>query len=254
MVQFCLRRAAHLAVAFALLLPLVSPSAKAQEARERSTRDDAPTIFDVRKSLPMEPTEKPYHDFYINAGSEAGFKRGQYLPIRRSLPVHDPIQNKQQAVLTVPVGSLLVIHVDRGLTVARLVQELGNEDRPTLEFEAIMIGDHVDVKGITTSPPKDAGPKKSSQNVIKSTEVATTDGEEGGEASGASAVFASPSAASAASSQPETAQTEAAASAATSVQTLPAPQKVDAGGLKTDAAGPKVESQRVTQPLPPPTA
>lgn len=230
MVQFCLRRTAHLAVTLLLLLPLVSPSAEAQEARERSTRDEAPTIFDVRKSLPMEPTEKPYHDFYINAGSEAGFKRGQYLPIRRSLPVHDPIQNKQQAVLTVPVGNLVVIHVDRGLTVARLVQELGNEDRPTLEFEAVMIGDHVDVKGISTSPPKGASPKKSSQNVMQGTEIATTD---------SAAPVVAPA---------------VIESAAASVQTLPIPQKVDAGGLKTDAAGPKVESQRVTQPLPPPTA
>lgn len=223
MVQFCLRGIAIAAVLFA------ASHVNAQEqTRERSTRDEVPAIFDVRKSLPMEPTEKAYHDFYINAGSEAGFKRGQYLPIRRSLPVHDPIQNKQQAVLTVPVGNVVVIHVDRGLTVARLVQELGNEDRPTLEFEAIMIGDQVDMKGITTTPPKETGKKKTTQAPATAAEVAE-----------ASAVPAG------AVSLPEQ---QSAAPAQVG------PPKVDTSGVKAQGTEPKPDSQRVTQPLPPPTA
>jgi hypothetical protein len=253
MVQFCLRRTAQLAVTLLSLLSLVSPIAKAQErgltSRERS---DAPTIFDVRKSLPMEPTEAPFHDFYINAGSEAGFKRGQYLPIRRSLPVHDPIQNKQQAVLTVPVGNLLVIHVDRGLTVARLVQELGNEDRPTLEFEAVMIGDHVDLKGITMSPPKAVKPKKSSLDKIHVLEVATSSAEQG-------PVEQTDNSSEPLPSKPNTETVSqpvsgSASSTGFGVQTLPVSPKPKGEVLKTDPSGPKVESQRVTQPVSPPTA
>lgn len=243
MVQFCSR---GIAVTAACAAFFVATLASAQEqSRERSTRDEAPAIFDVRKSLPMEPTEKAYHDFYINAGSEAGFKRGQFLPIRRSLPVHDPIQNKQQAVLTVPVGNVVVIHVDRGLTVARLVQELGNEDRPTLEFEAIMIGDHVDMKGITTTPPKEAGKKKTTHATVTTTEIAESSAGVEQPTATVAPVLA-PAAPSAPAASPTT--------VANSVQAPVGAPKVDAGGVKTHGTEPKADSQRVTQPLPPPTA
>lgn len=143
---------AFLASLLSLVVLSTPPPVSAQE--EASLPTKSPTIFDVRKSLPLEPTEKAYHDFYINAGSEAGFQVGQYVPIRRELRVHDPIHNKQQAILTVPVGTVRVIHVDPNLTVARLVEELSNENRPTLEYEAIMIGDQVDVKGISKTAQK----------------------------------------------------------------------------------------------------
>jgi len=191
---------------------------------------EVPTIFDVRKSLPMEPTEPAYHDFYINAGSEAGFRRGQYLPIERALPVHDPIQNKQQAILTVPVGKVLVIHVDRGLTVARLVQELSGDERPTLDYEAIMIGDRVDMKGISTVAPKSSGKKRTDRRLIEATDVA-----------GEVPYFAVPAIAAEPSVQSLPANPAA--------EMKPAPSAVKSGA--TDAASPP---QRVTQPVPPPTA
>ncbi|HRK07019.1 MAG TPA: hypothetical protein PLZ57_04565 [Pseudobdellovibrionaceae bacterium] len=116
---------------------------------------DAPVIFDVRRSLPMEPDEPTFHDFYISAGVEAGIKKGQFLPVARQMPVHDPIANKQQAIITIPVGKLQVIHVERNIAVARLVNELRDDERPTLEFEAVMIGDRVDLKRATMDAPKE---------------------------------------------------------------------------------------------------
>lgn len=219
--------------------------------RSREIAQEVPTIFDVRKSLPMEPTEPAYHDFYINAGSEAGFKRGQYLPISRALPVHDPIQNKQQAILTVPVGKVLVIHVDRGLTVARLVQELSGAERPTLDYEAIMIGDRVDMKGITTVAPKPTGKKRTDTKsdtqsdssgekpVIEATDVArAADGVKPNPVAAASATI------------PQNVQILPANPAANPTSNSnPQPSTVKSGA--TDAANPP---QRVTQPVPPPTA
>lgn len=202
--------------------------------RSREIAQEVPTIFDVRKSLPMEPTEPAYHDFYINAGSEAGFKRGQYLPINRALPVHDPIQNKQQAILTVPVGKVFVIHVDRGLTVARLVQELSGDERPTLEYEAIMIGDRVDMKGISTVAPKPSGKKRTENRVIDATDVATD-------------VVIEASAA--AQTGPASVQSVQSLPAAPSIDLKPAPSAVKSGA--SEAVSPP---QRVTQPVPPPTA
>lgn len=116
--------------------------------------DQFATVFDVRRSLAMEPGEKVFHDFYINAGSASGLKRGAYLSVVREVPVHDPVQNKQQGTLNVQVGYLVVVHVERNLAVARIAGELGTKDRPVLEFEALMIGDKVDLKSQTSQPPK----------------------------------------------------------------------------------------------------
>ena len=114
----------------------------------------APQIFDVRISLPLEPEEEAYHDFYINAGPEAGFKKGMFVTVVRLVPVHDPVQNKQQATLTVDVARLQVIHVERNITVARLDSEFTDEERPTLEFESVMIGDRIDPASLTMDSPK----------------------------------------------------------------------------------------------------
>ncbi len=215
------------------------------EVRSVAAQDDVPTIFDVRKSLPMDPSERSYHDFYINAGSEAGFRRGQYLPVQRALPVHDPIQNKQQAIMTVPVGKVLVIHVDRGLTVARLVQEQSEDERPTLEYEAIMIGDRIDMKGITTVAPKSGGKKRGEKGTVEATDVAAKSFEDSSPAS------LGPKA---------DAEKEAlnASSVAVGVQTLPAKSSGDSkpspSTVKSGATDSGSAPQRVTQPVPPPTA
>lgn len=217
--------------ATALLFAVISCAAVVIQSPASWAQEEVPTIFDVRKSLPMEATEAPVHDFYINAGSEAGFKKGQYLPVERALPVHDPIQNKQQAVLTVPVGKVFVIHVDRGLTVARLVQELSNEERPALEYEAIMIGDRVDMKGISLVAPKPSGKKRTEKRPIEATDVAA----DVSESSPAPAVA--------------TQQSVQSLPVSPTTELKPVPATVKSGA--TDAGSPP---QRVTQPVPPPTA
>ncbi len=113
----------------------------------------SPTIFDVRRSLPLEPDEAVTHDFYINAGPELGLKKGSFINVVRPVPVHDPIQNKQQATLNIPIGKLQIIHVEKNLAVGRLRSELTDDERPTVEFEAIMIGDRVDLASITNEAP-----------------------------------------------------------------------------------------------------
>ncbi len=203
--------------------------------RENVSGDTTPTIFDVRKSLPMEPTEPSYHDFYINAGSEAGLKKGQYLPVQRAIPVHDPVQNKQQAILTVPVGKILIIHVEHGMAVARLVSELGDDERPTLEYEAIMIGDRIDVKGITTEVPKDAGKKRRRTAAVP--------------APVSSVVLPAVVESSAALAPRETVT-----SADTVEAPPPAPPALLSEPVKSDAASQPSSPPRVTQQAPPPTA
>ena len=244
----------------AIIALTTSSMAHAQlKAREGNTAsDDTPTIFDVRKSLPMEPTDPSYHDFYINAGIEAGFKRGQYLPVQRAIPIHDPVQNKQQGILTVPVGKILVIHVERNITVARLASELGDDERPTLEYEAIMIGDRIDMKGITTEAPKDSSKKK--KRGTAAVELAPV---------GVAIIIpaGAPTSAPVLIAAPATSQISAAPAAAPIVAEAPAPPKAEVSApqpaseksdtVKSDSktpTSPSVSPQRVTQPVPPPTA
>lgn len=73
-------------------------------------RAESASIFDMRKSLPLDPTEIATREFYVNAGPESGLKAGMYVHVVRLVPVHDPIGNKAQATMTVPVGSIRVIH------------------------------------------------------------------------------------------------------------------------------------------------
>jgi hypothetical protein len=145
---------AALAFAFILLFVLVF-----KMERANAETASGPTIFDVRRSLPLEPDEEVTKDFYINAGPESGLKKGVYVTVVRAVPVHDPIKNMQQATLNIPVGKLHVIDVQRGITVARLESELTDDDRPTLEFEGVMVGDHIDLGSISTDVPKKPKPK-----------------------------------------------------------------------------------------------
>jgi hypothetical protein len=112
-----------------------------------------PQIFDMRKNLPLESDEPVYHDFYISGGAEAGFKKGLYVTVVRQVPVHDPIQNKQQATLNVTIGKLQIVHVEKGLAVGRVHSETGDDERPTVEFEGIMIGDRVELAGSSMEAP-----------------------------------------------------------------------------------------------------
>lgn len=139
---------------FVILLLVISVQSNAQNLSQ------APAIFDMRKSLPLDDEHSATRDFYINAGAEAGFKKGMFVMVVRQLPIHDPVQNKQQAVLTVPVGQLKILQVEKNITVARLVFELEDDERPTLEFEGVMIGDRVDLSSLSSEGGGDRAKKK----------------------------------------------------------------------------------------------
>jgi hypothetical protein len=165
MFGFMLKLLALCSTATAAILCFAPADANAQNLTT------APMIFDVRRSLPLEPTEPRYHDFYINAGPEAGFRKGMFLTVVRLIPVHDPVQNKQQGTLSVNVARLQVIHVERNITVARLHSAFGNDERPTLEFEAVMIGDRIDPAAMTMEVP---GQKKRAQETIQTPQGGAT--------------------------------------------------------------------------------
>jgi hypothetical protein len=159
---------------------LATGPAEAQLAIGQGAFAGSPMVFDMRKSLPMESTEVAVRDFYINAGPEVGFKRGQFLKVMRSTQIHDPFSNQQQAVMSVPVGFLQVIHVERGITVARLHSETTTAERPVVEFEGVMVGDRIDMSSISAEAPKapakrGASEEKPSPSLAPADKVAQND-------------------------------------------------------------------------------
>ncbi len=156
-----------------ILFCLILLFAPGQILAQHPELDQAPVIFDLRKSLPLEPDEPVYHDFYINAGTEAGFKKGMYVTVYRLVPIHDPLHNRQQGELQIEVAKLRVIHVARNLSVARLHSLLPDEERPALEFEAVMIGDRIDPASATMQAPQPPK-KKSAQSEGESDTFAST--------------------------------------------------------------------------------
>jgi hypothetical protein len=103
------------------------------------------TVFDVRKNFPMTNGEKTFKDYYINGGAEMGIKQGMVITVNRRRALYDAYQNKSLGNLKVPVGKLKVIHVQNGVSVARLFSSFSRENIPGLEFDFILVGDQLDM-------------------------------------------------------------------------------------------------------------
>jgi hypothetical protein len=102
-------------------------------------------IFDVRKNLPMSDADKVYRDFYINGGSEAGITNGMVITVQRRLPLYDTYSNRSAGDLELKVAKVKIIHVQKGLSVARLHTEYARDNSPLLEDNFIMVGDRLDL-------------------------------------------------------------------------------------------------------------
>lgn len=118
------------------------------------------TIFEVRKTLAMSDTDPVYRDFYVNGGSEVGLTQGSIITVRRRIPLYDSYQNRSAGDLEVRVAKVKLVHVQRGLAVARLYSEFSREQSPLLEDNYIMVGDMLDL-GSATSEKNE---KKSASN------------------------------------------------------------------------------------------
>lgn len=148
------------------------------------------TIFDVRKNLPMSESDPVYRDFYIDGGSESGLTVGMVLTVQRRMPLYDSYQNRAAGDLQLKVAKIKIIHVQRGLAVARLHSEFTREGSPLLEDPFIMVGDHIDlssassdkkdaensssaVEEVATVPAPKPGIKAAAQIVVNSVELSS---------------------------------------------------------------------------------
>lgn len=134
---------------FVFAIAVSSLTALATEAKDA-------TVFDVRRPLAMENHEVPPKDYYINAGEKDGLKAGMIVTVNRRQTLYDQYQNKSPGDLIVAVGQLKIIHTQTDISVARLEKMEGREALPTLEFDAIMTGDKVDLSSAKMAPRKTA--------------------------------------------------------------------------------------------------
>lgn len=103
------------------------------------------TVFDIRRPISFENNQEMQKDFYINAGVETGLKVGMVITVNRRQTLYDPFQSKSPGDLVVPVGKLKIIHTQENISVARMFEMISRENLPGLEYDAVMVGDRLDM-------------------------------------------------------------------------------------------------------------
>jgi len=101
------------------------------------------SIFSVNKTLSMGPKDPVYRDYYLNGGTQEGFRRGMLVTVVRRVPVHDLSRNRALGDLRVPVAKLKLIYVNRSISVGRVEKLIEPTNYPAAEFKAVMVGDTV---------------------------------------------------------------------------------------------------------------
>jgi hypothetical protein len=109
-------------------------------------------IIEVRKNTSLSKNEKVFKNYFVSGGETLGLRKGTHVDVTRRLPVHDPLKNAAIGDLRIKVGTIEIIHSEERISVARLVSYESIEDRPLLDYEAVMIGDRLDLASIRLAP------------------------------------------------------------------------------------------------------
>lgn len=117
-------------------------------------------IFDVKKSLALKSNQKTYFDYYINAGTDAGIKRGMVFTVVRQKTLYDAYQNTSPGEIPIPVGEIKVIFSHNKISVARLEALYSRDNLPVLDYEYILVGDRIDVSSARKAKKRKTAEKK----------------------------------------------------------------------------------------------
>jgi hypothetical protein len=102
-------------------------------------------VMSVVRDFPMKLGETTYKDFYINAGSNNGLRKGLLLEAVRKMPAYDNMNSKLGGDTSIKIAKLRLIHVDKNISVARLVKFYEKETTPLAAIDSVMIGDFIEV-------------------------------------------------------------------------------------------------------------
>jgi len=132
-------------------------------------------IFDSRRPIALSEDEHPPRDYYINGGTEQGLKPGLLVTVRRRLTLYDFLENRSPGDLIVPIGKIKSIHVQKGLSVARLHSMAKGPSAVALEQDFLMVGDRLDLGSAEADSGKaEAAAETQPAGVPKNEDVATT--------------------------------------------------------------------------------
>jgi hypothetical protein len=116
-------------------------------------QENEAVVIEVRKNISLSKNDKVYKNFFINGGENLGLKKGHTVEVLRRVPFHDPLKNISVGDIRVKVGELEIIHSEKNLSVAKLISQESSENRPVLDYEAVMVGDRLDL-GTIRAPKK----------------------------------------------------------------------------------------------------
>jgi hypothetical protein len=102
-------------------------------------------VMSVVRDFPMKTGDTMYKDFYVNAGSNNGLRKGLFLEATRKMPAYDNMNSKLGGDTSVKIARLRLIHVDKNISVARLVKFYEKEITPLSGVDSVMIGDFIEV-------------------------------------------------------------------------------------------------------------
>lgn len=102
-------------------------------------------ITSVIREVPLKQSDIMYKDFYINAGTNNGLKQGAFIDAKRRMVVFDNVNSKMMGDTVVKIARLKVIHVDKNVSIARIVEFYPKESTPIAGYDSVMIGDLIEV-------------------------------------------------------------------------------------------------------------
>jgi hypothetical protein len=127
-------------------LRLVTILLAALFAMPAHSQEKEAVVFDIRRPVALDPAKRPEKDYFINAGSEFGLKQDMIVVVTRRQTLYDAYQNKSPGDLIVPVAQIRIIHVQKGLSVARIEKMVDRTGLPNLDLDAILVGDRLDME------------------------------------------------------------------------------------------------------------
>ena len=110
----------------------------------------APFIFEVRKSLSLQSQNTIETDYYVNAGRSSGLIPGMIITVRRKFEFQN-LSEKSELMfqkLWLPVGDVRVFYSESTISVVRVHKIYSEQAYPLLFYNAIMIGDKLDMNSL----------------------------------------------------------------------------------------------------------
>lgn len=102
-------------------------------------------VTSVIREVTLKQADTQYKDYYINAGTNNGLKKGVFVDATRKIGVFDNINSKLIGDTPVKIARMKVIHIDKNFSVARLVKFYEKETTPLANYDGVMIGDQIQV-------------------------------------------------------------------------------------------------------------